>query len=261
MVDPAGRPLGGVTAVAALGTPARHLASVGSTMDEAAAWAADGAPHGALVVAEHQRGGRGRHGRVWDAPLGQSLLFTVVLRPDLPPDRVGLVPLAAGLAVAEAAEAFGIPAEVKWPNDVRVGGRKLAGVLAETTWSRDRACVLLGVGLNVAQDAFPPPLDATATSLRLETGQPVPRLAPLRPLLDRLGALLGLAEAAPVALVAAVESRLEGIDGAVEVRDPASGALVAAGRVLGLSPSGALRLLTAGGERAVYAGEVTLSTP
>lgn len=250
-----------MTGPATLGTPARHLASVGSTMDEAAAWAAEGAPHGALVVAEHQRGGRGRHGRAWDAPPGQSLLFTVVLRPGLPADRVGLVPLAAGLAVAEAAEALGAAAAVKWPNDVRVGGRKLAGVLAETTWSRGRACVLLGVGMNVAQDAFPPPLDRAATSLRLETGQPVPRLAPLRPILDRLGDRLALAEADPAALVAAVEARLERTDGSVEVRDPASGALVAAGPVLGLAPTGALRLQTAGGERTVYAGEVTLSAP
>ena len=250
-----------MTAAATLGTPARHLESVGSTMDEAAAWAADGAPHGALVVAEHQRGGRGRHGRTWDAPPGQSLLLTVVLRPDLPSDRVGLIPLAAGLAVAEATEAFGVAAEVKWPNDVRVEGRKLAGVLAETTWSRGSACVLLGVGMNVAQGAFPPPLDRTATSLRLETGQPVPRLAPLRPILDRLGALLTLAESEPAALLAAVEARLERVGDEIEIRDPASGALIAAGRVLGLAPTGALRLQTRDGERAVYAGEVTLATP
>ena len=140
-------------------------------------------------------------------------------------------------------------------------GRKLAGILAETTWTRGRACVLLGIGLNVAQDAFPSPLDETATSLRLETGQPVPRLAPLRPILDRLADLLALAEADPAALVAAVEARLERVGEAIEVRDPASGALVAAGRVLGLAPSGALRLATAGGERTVYAGEVTLAAP
>ncbi|PAP78242.1 biotin--[acetyl-CoA-carboxylase] ligase [Rubrivirga marina] len=261
MDDPAARRLRDVTAAATLGTPIRHLASAGSTMDEAAAWAAEGAPHGAVVVAEHQHGGRGRHGRAWEAPPGQSLLVTVVLRPDLAADRVGLVPLAAGLAVAEAVDAFGADARLKWPNDVRVGGRKLAGVLAETTWSRGQACVLLGVGLNVGQDAFPPPLDQTATSLRLETGQPVPRLAPLRPILDRLAGLLALAEADPAALVSAVEARLERVGDAIEVRDPGSGALVVAGRVLGLAPTGALRLLTPGGERDVYAGEVTLAAP
>ena len=250
-----------MTAAAALGTPARYLAEVGSTMDEAAAWAAVGAPHGAVVVAEHQRGGRGRHGRPWTAPPGQSLLFTVVLRPDLAADRVGLVPLAAGLAVADAAASFGVGARVKWPNDVRVDGRKLAGVLAETTWARGRPCVALGVGLNVAQDAFPSPLDRTATSLRLETGQPVSRLAPLRPILDRLGELLALAGSDPAALVACVEARMERGGERVEVRDPASGRALTAGRVLGLSPTGALRLATDAGERAVYAGEVTLAAP
>ncbi len=242
----------------ALGTPARHLASVGSTMDEAAGWAADGAPHGAVVVAEHQTGGRGRHGRDWVAPPGQSLLFTVVLR-GLSADRVGLVPLAAGLAVAQASEAFGVRARVKWPNDVHVDGRKLAGVLAETRWTPGRPCVLLGVGLNVGQDAFPPPLDRTATSLRLATGQPTDRLAPLGPTLDRLTAALALAETEPAALVAAVEARLEHVGQAVTVRDPGTGRVVARGAVLGLAPSGALRLGTEVGTVEVVAGEVTLA--
>ena len=245
----------------ALGTPIRHLASVASTMDEAARWAAEGAPHGAVVVAERQHGGRGRHGRVWASAPGQSLLLTVVLRPSLPAERIGLIPLAAGLAVAETAAAFGADARIKWPNDVRVEGRKLAGVLAETTWTGGRPHALLGIGLNVAQDAFPPPLDGTATSLLLATGQPVPRLAPLEPLLVRLGDMLGQAEADPDALVAAVEARMEGGGGRVAVRDPSSGRVVAEGRVLGLAPGGALRLATEAGEVEVVAGEVTLATP
>ena len=125
----------------------------------------------------------------------------------------------------------------------------------------ERARVLLGVGLNVAQDAFPPPLDGTATSLLLATGQPVPRLAPLEPLLVRLGDMLGQAEADPDALVAAVEARMEGGGGRVAVRDPSSGRVVAEGRVLGLAPGGALRLATEAGEVEVVAGEVTLATP
>ncbi len=228
-------------------------------MDEAAAWAAEGAPHGALVVAERQSGGRGRHGRAWTAETGQSLLFTVVLRPALDARGVGLMPLAAGLAVAEAVEAFGAGARIKWPNDVRVDGRKVAGILAETTWARGRPCVLLGVGLNVGQDAFPPPLDATATSLALATGQPVARLAPLRPLLDRLADALGRVASDPAGLVAAVEGRMEGVGEPVAVRDPATGRVVAEGRVLGLAPTGALRVATEDGEVAVVAGDVTLA--
>lgn len=250
-----------MTAAATLGEPARHLVDVRSTMDEATAWAADGAPHGALVVAEHQHGGRGRHGRTWAASPGQNLLATLILRPDLPSDRIGLVPLAAGLAVAEAADGFGVDARLKWPNDVRVGGRKLAGILAETTWAGGQACVLLGIGLNVGQDAFPAPLCETATSLRLETGQPVGRLEPLRPILDRLSEALDRAGSEPAALVAAVEARMEGVGEPVTVRDPTSGDPIVTGRVLGLAPTGALRLATDAGERTVYAGEVTLAGP
>lgn len=241
----------------ALGRPARHLGAVGSTMDEAAAWAAEGAPHGALVVAEHQSAGRGRHGRRWASGPSRSLLFTLVLRPGLGADRLGLVPLAAGLAVAEAAGAFGVEARLKWPNDVRVEGRKLAGVLAETAWARGRPRVLLGVGLNVAQSAFPDGLEAT--SLRLEAGRPVGRLEPLDPVLGALGHRLAQAEASPAALLEAIEARLERPDGPVEVRDPATGRRVARGVVLGLAPDGALRLEAEAGETSVYAGEVTLS--
>ena len=240
-----------------LGHPARHLGTVGSTMTEAARWAADGAPHGALVTARRQTEGRGRHGRRW-SDHGRSLLVTLVLRPGLPPDRLGLVPLAAGLAVAEAAGTFGIHALVKWPNDVRVGGRKLAGVLAEASHGGG-ATVLLGIGLNVAQTEFPAGL--SATSLALESGRPVDRLAPLAPLLDRLGHRLDQAEADGAGLVAAVEARMEGVGAGVAVRDPASGRPLVSGAVGGLEPDGALRVLTAEGPRPVHAGEVTLAAP
>ena len=240
---------------ARLGAPARHLGAVGSTMTEAAEWAADGAPHGALVTARHQSGGRGRHGRAWAAGPGESLLFTLVLRPSLPPERLGLVPVAAGLAVAEAVATWGVAASLKWPNDVRVEGRKLAGVLAEASHGSDGAVVLLGVGLNVRQRAFSDGL--AATSLALEAGRDLDPHDVLPPVLSRLDARLAQIGAEPSVLLRDSEVRLEG--GAVEVRDPVSGRAVAAGRVLGLGPDGALRLATDAGERSVYAGEVTLA--
>jgi len=243
--------------VTALGSPARHLGTVGSTMDEAARWASEGAPHGALVVAEAQAAGRGRHGRTWAGAPGQSLLFTLVLHPTLPPDRAGLVPLAAGVAVAEAVAGLGVEATLKWPNDVRVGGRKLAGVLVEARARR----VLVGVGMNVGQAGFPPEIAEAATSLRLETGQPVDRLAPLSPILERLAERLAEAETQPAALIAAVAARMEGLGSTVDVRDPATGQPLHRGIVLGLAPDGALRLAAEAGEVAVYAGEVTLAPP
>ena len=252
-----------VGAAAPLGAPARHLGAVGSTMTEAARWAADGAPHGALVTAMHQTAGRGRHGRAWlDAP-GHALLLTLVLRLAalrLPPERLGLVPLAAGLALAETARAFGAKASVKWPNDVVVAGdgalgRKLAGVLADAR----AGTVLLGVGLNVAQAAFPPGLDAT--SLVLETGRAVDRLAPLGPFLERLAHALTRAASDPAGLVAAVEAQLAGVGAEATVAFPGTDRPAVVGTVRGLAPDGALVVATAGGDVALHAGETTLAAP
>lgn len=242
-----------------LGHPARHLDEVPSTMAEAGAWAAEGAPHGALVVASHQTAGRGRLGRTWSAAPGESLMLTLVLRPALAPEHTGLLALAAGLAVAEAVEPFGVWADVKWPNDVRVGGKKLAGVLAEAAWTGGALVVLLGIGLNVEQAAFPADLADRATSLHRVTGRPVDRLAPLAPLLDCLAARLGDAEDAPDRLVRDVEARLEGRGTEVLVGFPGTDRPPVAGRVLGLAAGGALRLGTEAGEMALRAGEVTLA--
>ncbi len=248
-----------------LGAPARHLGAVASTMAEAAAWAADGAPHGALVTATHQTAGRGRHGRAWlDAP-GQSLLLSLVLRPavlGLPAERFGLVPLAAGLALADAARALGADAAVKWPNDVLVGRRKLAGVLAEGRdggdGSRGRV-VILGAGLNVAQTACPLLVADRATSLALETGTAPDRLAPLAPFLAGLADALALAAEAPAHLVAAVEARLIGVGEGVTVAFPGTDRPSVVGTLAGLAPDGALVVTTDRGDVAVHAGETTLA--
>ena len=254
-----------------LGDPARYVGTVGSTMTEAAAWAAAGAPHGAVVVAEAQTAGRGRHGRAWTAAPGESLLLSVVLRPTLRPERLALVGLAAGLAAAEAAEALGCSARIKWPNDVLARGAdgrlaKLAGVLAEASWTRapwtrvprtsGAPCVVLGLGLNVRQTAFPDGL--AATSLRIAAGLDIDRLAPLAPFLDRLAVHVACAERDPADLLAAVEARLVGVGDARTVRFPGTDRPALSGTVVGLAPDGALRLATDAGERVVHAGEVTL---
>lgn len=236
-------------------------------MTEAAAWAARGAPHGAAVVAETQTAGRGRHGRSWHDVPGASLMLSLVLRPRLAPERLGLVGLAAGLAVAEAAEALGVRAALKWPNDVLApdaDGRraKLAGVLAEASWagtpgSGPSPVVILGIGLNVEQTAFPP--DLRATSLRIASGRSVTRLDPLAPFLDALADRLAQAEAAPARLRAAVEARLVGLGAPCTVGFPGTDRPPLEGTALGLAPDGALRIATPDGERTVHAGEVTLA--
>lgn len=231
-------------------------------MTEAAVWAAEGAPHGALVVAEAQTAGRGRHGRTWhDAP-GASLMLSLVLRPTLRPERLALVGLAAGLAVAETADGFGAAARLKWPNDVLAAGAdgrlaKLAGVLAEAAWAGAAPVVILGIGLNVRQTDFPDGL--AATSLRLASGRDVERLAPLGPLLERLAARLADAESAPEALLADVEARLVGVGETRAVRFPGTDRPAVVGTIAGLASDGALRLETPSGEQTVHAGEVTLA--
>jgi BirA family biotin operon repressor/biotin-[acetyl-CoA-carboxylase] ligase len=146
--------------VTALGTPRLHLRATTSTNDRARALAAAGAPHGTLVTAASQSAGRGRQGRTWSAPPGRALLMSLVLRA---PDR--MLPLAAAVAVAEAA---GPEAAIKWPNDVLLDGRKLAGILAEARPQDGWA--VLGIGMNVAVriDDLPEELRTTAATLGLE---------------------------------------------------------------------------------------------
>jgi BirA family transcriptional regulator, biotin operon repressor / biotin---[acetyl-CoA-carboxylase] ligase len=146
--------------VTELGTPRLHLRATTSTNDRARELAAAGAPHGTLVTAAAQSAGRGRQGRTWSAPPGRALLMSLVLH-----DPPSLLPLAAAVAVAEAA---GPQAAIKWPNDVLLGGRKVAGILAEGRPQEGWA--VLGVGLNVAVRPadLPAELRDTAAGLGLQ---------------------------------------------------------------------------------------------
>ncbi len=143
-----------------LGHPRVHYRLIGSTNARARELAAAGAPHGTLVTASEQSAGRGRQGRTWTAPAGRALLCSVVLR-----DPPALLPLAAGVAVADVA---GSEAQLKWPNDVLVARRKVAGILVEGRPQEGWAVV--GIGLNVAVRGadFPAELRETAGTLGLE---------------------------------------------------------------------------------------------
>jgi BirA family biotin operon repressor/biotin-[acetyl-CoA-carboxylase] ligase len=159
----------------AIGRHVVHLAVCGSTNDEAARLAREGAPHGTLVVADAQEHGRGRQGRSWWSPPGESLYASFVLRPALPADRAPPITLAAGAAVAETVVDAGVEAALKWPNDVlaRGSGKKLAGLLTEMSTSEGRVgWIVLGIGLNVGNRAFPDELADRATSLALEGATP-----------------------------------------------------------------------------------------
>jgi BirA family transcriptional regulator, biotin operon repressor / biotin---[acetyl-CoA-carboxylase] ligase len=172
-----------------------RLGRVESTQAVAFTLAADGAADRTVVVAEAQSAGRGRRGRTWHDEPGASLLTSIILRPHLPPARLTMLSLAAGIAVAEALERVtGLAPRLKWPNDVLVDGRKLAGILLESrigATSRDAGAaplVVLGIGVNLVQRAFPAELADRATSVWLASGRRVEPDALLGPLLEALDA-------------------------------------------------------------------------
>jgi BirA family biotin operon repressor/biotin-[acetyl-CoA-carboxylase] ligase len=223
---------------ARLGRPRLHMRATTSTNDRARDLAEAGAPHGTLVTAAEQTAGRGRQGRTWTAPPGSALLVSVVLR-----DPPALLPLAAALAVAEIA---GADAQIKWPNDVLLGGRKVAGILAEGRPQDGWA--VLGVGLNVALriEDLPPELHDTAGTLGLEPADVEPTLERLIAALERT---LALDEA----------TLLE----AYRARDALRGREVSwatgHGRAAGIDGEGRLVVeLPEGGRTALSAGEVHL---
>jgi len=156
--------------------------TTGSTNDDVRELAKGGASEGLLVVAGKQEAGRGRRGAAWVCPPGEGLAFSLLLRPM---EKKALWPrlsLAAGLAVAEGLDRFGIAAEVKWPNDVLVGGKKIAGILVEA----GEDFVVVGIGINVGVSAFPEILADSATSLALERGDAPELPLVLLAVLDRL---------------------------------------------------------------------------
>jgi BirA family biotin operon repressor/biotin-[acetyl-CoA-carboxylase] ligase len=223
-----------------LGKPYRYLGRVGSTQDILRAWAEAGAPEGALVLAEVQERGRGRRGRPWESRPGESLTFSLLLRPALPLSALSLLPLLAGLALFEAVGLGGL----KWPNDLLApDGRKLAGVLLEAKAEGEEvAYALLGVGVNVAW--------APEGAASLQEFGPYSRREVLLAFLRRLEALLPLLED-PEALLARYRQASYTLGRRVRVETPKG---VVEGVAQEVLPDGSLLV---GGVR-VGAGEVAL---
>ncbi len=132
----------------------------------------EGAPHGTLVVAREQTAGRGRLGRNWIVPSGTSLTMSLLLRPEISPDAAPMLTLVMGLSAALALEDLDLFPGIKWPNDVVLSRKKVCGILTEMNLEGSGIReVIIGVGLNVNVDSFPPELPDKATSLSLETGK------------------------------------------------------------------------------------------
>ena len=255
-----------------LGSTIHFFATIGSTNDVALTLAAQGDRDGAVVVADEQTAGRGRRGRVWFSPPGGGLYVSIVLTPArarVDPERATtLLTLAAGVALAEAVEAAtALRVDIKWPNDLIVARRKLAGILAEAVpaaippfASADRsprlAHVILGYGINVGPMAYPPDLRDRATSLETELGRPIDRAAVC---VETLAAVARRYEDL-------IEGRFDAILDAWRARAPGSrGARVAwqaaygpaSGVTAGIDDRGALLVHVGDRVERLVAGEVT----
>src|SRR5215207_2733298 len=157
----------------------RYFDSIGSTNSEALAWATSGAHDLSLVIADEQTAGRGRLDRKWFTPKGTALALSLILRPTAEerPHLTRLTGLAA-LAITDALRTYGLISQIKWPNDVLLNGRKVAGILVESVWSgEDVDSLVIGIGMNVFKDAVPPAdlLLFPATSLEESLGPAVER--------------------------------------------------------------------------------------
>ena len=234
--------------------PLVHLQRTGSTNDAAREAAQRGAVGGAVFVAEEQDAGRGRQGRTWVSAPGRSLTLSVVARIDS--EAFPLLPLVTAVAVCEACETVAkVTCRIKWPNDVWIDGRKVAGVLIEGRPLDGWAVIGIGLNVNTAQDEFPEELRGSAVSLRIAAGRQIERDAALDALLTRLADWVARLDD-PVAVAAAFRERdvLHGERIAWSAGDARR-----EGEARGIDDDGALVVFTDAGERVrLDAGEVHL---
>jgi BirA family transcriptional regulator, biotin operon repressor / biotin---[acetyl-CoA-carboxylase] ligase len=239
----------------------RFFASIPSTNTHAMAEGELGAPDGMVYVADEQTAGRGRGTHGWESPPGSGLYVSVLLRPRIAPADALWMSLAAGLAVHDAVERVtSLRADLRWPNDLLFGRRKFCGILSEMNAEVTRIRhIVIGIGINVLQQEFPPELRDVATSLYIETGREWPRQELLKALLEGLDREVN-ALTAPAALEQATASILERLERAsswirgkrvyVEEQDGYAGVTE------GLDARGFLLIRTPEGLKTVYSGGV-----
>ncbi len=238
----------------------RFFEEIGSTNTEGLDWALCGGPEGAIVVADHQTGGRGRWGRSWFSAPGELLQFSLLLRPNLSPNRAGILTTGLGVACARAIRSLtDLAVQIKWPNDIVMDGRKLAGMLVESTTmgsTIDAAVCGIGINVHLSEDEIPEELRARATSLAIELdGRDVPDRAVL------LGHILGEIEAIYPAMtddatsVLAEAAGLSAVLGHDVVVRLADGATIE-GRAESFDDDGALRVARGGEVVTVHVGEI-----
>ena len=234
--------------------------SLPSTNTELARLASEGAAEGLSVVADEQTAGRGRLQRAWSSPKGAGLYFSILLRPEIAANYWPLITLMAALAVGDALhEACDLQTDIKWPNDLLSGERKICGILAEAVETPAGRAVILGIGINLTANTFPLELANVATSVAEATGRPPAREAILAALMQSLSRWYPLL-AEPEKIVAAWSNRSSyAVGRLVQVTN---GDEAWQGTTCGVESDGALRLRVESGEiKLVRAGDVSSVRP
>jgi len=231
---------------------------IDSTNACARALASCWADEGTVIVAEQQTAGRGRMGRTWVANPFENLTFSVILRPDTPAEGINLLPLYAGVAVAEAIErATGLSVVCKWPNDLLVNDKKVAGILIEGSLKESSVeYVVIGIGINVNQREFPPEISSTATSLIIEGGKEYSREDLFREVMRSMEAhYKGLTSHGFQRIIPKWIDRSAMIGRRISVNQNGS---ILTGTVKGVNEQGALLLDVDGTQTTLHAGDVTI---
>jgi len=232
--------------------------SLPSTNTELSRLASEGAEEGVSVVADEQTAGRGRLQRAWTSPKGAGLYFSILLRPKIATNYWPLITMMAAVAVYDAlGETCRMQADIKWPNDLLSGERKICGILAEAIETPSGRAVIVGIGINLSENAYPSELAGVAISVSEATGRPVDREALLAGLLRWLTHWYSLLNesAGPESIVSAWSSRSSYAFG--RVIQVSNGDDVWQGTTCGIERDGALRLRTANDEiKLVRAGDV-----
>jgi BirA family transcriptional regulator, biotin operon repressor / biotin---[acetyl-CoA-carboxylase] ligase len=226
-----------------------------STNTEAANQARRGAAEGVCILARQQTGGRGRHGRTWVSEKDAGLYFSLILRPKIAPEQLALITLMTGVAVHDALQEFAIKADLKWVNDLHVGGRKIGGILAETVDTPNGLAVIVGIGVNLTSANLPPDLANTATCVEAEAGRFVTADELAESISRYIAYFYELLMDDAYSIVEHWSERSTYHTGK-SVRVRLSGEVIE-GTTDGLAPDGALRLRTREGElKIIHAGDV-----
>jgi BirA family biotin operon repressor/biotin-[acetyl-CoA-carboxylase] ligase len=237
------------------GDDLRFVAEVDSTNRLAAVLPAGSWRNGTAIFTDFQTAGRGRRGRGWHSPRGGAVLASTLFEPVQAAEPASYTMLAS-LAVADAVEsATGVPAGIKWPNDVQVRGRKVAGILVELIGDGDDRRIIIGTGINVNMTAPDLPRGVLATSLSLEAHCEVPREAVAAALLDALATWYGVLTRAPDRLWSAWKARLTMLGAKLDIHE---GTTVWSGVALEVQPDGGLVVVDGSGrQHVVYAADVS----